>query len=64
VTQAAWHTIPSAYIITENDASLPVEMQEKMAARTSTVRRIPTGHALFLARPAELAALPDEIARS
>ena len=64
VTQAAWHTVPSAYIVTENDASLPVEVQEEMAARTDTVRRIPTGHAPFLARPAELAALLDEITRS
>jgi len=64
VTQAAWHTVPSAYIVTENDASLPVEVQEEMAARTDTVRRIPTGHAPFLARSAELAALLDEITRS
>jgi pimeloyl-ACP methyl ester carboxylesterase len=64
VTQAAWHTVPSAYIITEKDAAVPVELQEKMAARAGTVRRIPTGHSPFLARPAELAALLDEIARS
>jgi pimeloyl-ACP methyl ester carboxylesterase len=64
VTQAAWHTIPSTYIITEKDASLPVEVQEKMAARTKSVRRIPTGHSPFLSRPAELAALLDDIVKN
>lgn len=64
VTRAAWRTVPSAYVLTENDASLPVDVQEKMAARIRDVRRIPTGHAPFLSRPAELAALLDEIVRS
>jgi len=63
VTQAAWHTIPSTYILTENDASLPVEFQNAMAARAKNIRRIPTAHSPHLARPAELAALLDEIIR-
>ncbi|GAA3055340.1 alpha/beta hydrolase [Pseudonocardia yunnanensis] len=63
VTRAAWHTVPSAYIVTEQDASLPVELQEQMASRAKTTYRIPTSHSPFLSRPAELAALLDEIAK-
>jgi pimeloyl-ACP methyl ester carboxylesterase len=63
VTRAAWHTVPSTYIITEQDASLPVELQEQMATRAKNIHRIPTSHSPFLSRPAELAALLDEIAK-
>lgn len=64
VTQAAWHTVPSTCIFTEQDASLPVEVQEQMAARAKYVRGIASGHCPHLSRPAELAALLDEAARS
>ncbi|MFC0506596.1 alpha/beta hydrolase [Micromonospora costi] len=63
VTRAAWHTVPATYILTERDASLPVDLQEQMAARIKDVRRIATSHSPFLSRPAELAGLLDEIAR-
>lgn len=61
ITEAAWHTIPSTYILTEQDASLPVALQERMSARTKEVRRIASSHSPFLSRPAKLAALLDEI---
>jgi pimeloyl-ACP methyl ester carboxylesterase len=64
VTRAAWHAVPSTYILTEQDGVLPVALQETMAARTKNVRRLPTSHSPFLSRPAELAALLDEIAAS
>ncbi|MEV4756804.1 alpha/beta hydrolase [Micromonospora sp. NPDC049559] len=63
VTRAAWHTVPSTYILTERDASLPVELQEQMATRAKHIHRIPTSHSPFLSRPAELAALLDRVAR-
>ncbi|HJP78329.1 MAG TPA: alpha/beta hydrolase [Pseudonocardiaceae bacterium] len=59
-----WHDVPSTYIITDNDASVPVPVQERMAARAKHVRRIGTGHSPHLAQPAELAALLDEAART
>jgi pimeloyl-ACP methyl ester carboxylesterase len=64
VTRATWHGVPSTYILTEQDGVLPVALQETMAARTKNVRRLPTSHSPFLSRPAELAALLDEIAAS
>jgi pimeloyl-ACP methyl ester carboxylesterase len=64
VDRVAWHAVPSTYILTEQDGVLPVALQETMAARTKNVRRLPTSHSPFLSRPAELAALLDEIAAS
>ncbi len=61
VTRAAWHTVPSSYIVTEQDNAIAVEFQEKMAGRTSDIHRIATSHSPFLSRPAELAALIDRI---
>lgn len=60
--RAAWHTVPSAYVITEQDRSPAVELQERMAGRAKVVHRLPTSHSPFLSRPAELAALLDSIA--
>ncbi|MEV6105154.1 alpha/beta hydrolase [Streptomyces sp. NPDC051940] len=61
VTAAAWRTIPSTYIITERDATLPVALQERMSAHTKQVRRIATSHSPFLFQPAEFAAVLDEL---
>jgi hypothetical protein len=60
--QGAWHSVPSSYVITDQDASIAPEFQEQMAARTKEVHRMPTGHSAHLSRPAELAALLDQIA--
>ncbi|MGV9915352.1 alpha/beta hydrolase [Streptomyces tendae] len=62
-TQAAWQSVPSTYIITDQDASLAVPAQEQMAAHAKDVRRMDTSHSPFLSRPAELAALIDDIVR-
>lgn len=62
VTDVAWYTVPSTYIFTEQDAFMPAALQEKMSARTKDVRRMAASHSPFLSRPAELAALLDEIA--
>lgn len=62
-TQAAWHSIPSTYIVTTQDATFSVELQERLATRAKDIRRLDTSHSPFLSRPAELAAILDEIAR-
>lgn len=63
VTRAAWHTVPSTYILTEQDASLPVKMQEEMALHAKSILRIPTSHSPHLSRPADLARLLDDIVK-
>ncbi|WP_250004590.1 alpha/beta hydrolase [Actinoplanes sp. M2I2] len=61
VGEPAWHTIPSTYILCEQDQALPASEQERMAVRAKSVRRLATSHSPFLSRPAELAALLAEI---
>ncbi|MEK8104880.1 alpha/beta hydrolase [Micromonospora sp. M12] len=63
VTEPAWRSIRSTYVICANDQAVPVPLQEKMAGRATSVRRIESGHSPFLSRPAELAALLDEIVK-
>lgn len=52
LTAAAWHTVPSTYIITERDNAIPVFAQEQLAARAgSTVHRVDAGHSPFYSDP-------------
>ncbi|GGX87180.1 hypothetical protein GCM10010324_35840 [Streptomyces hiroshimensis] len=62
VTQAGWHTLPSTYIVCDDDRSLSPSHQKRMAERAGTVRHLPGGHSPFLAAPEELAELLAEIA--
>ncbi|MET7718229.1 alpha/beta fold hydrolase [Streptomyces sp. NPDC005407] len=62
VTKAGWRTIPSTYIICEQDGALPPQEQEKLAARANAVYRLESSHSPFLSMPAELAALLANIA--
>ncbi|MGW2014975.1 alpha/beta fold hydrolase [Streptomyces sp. NPDC001927] len=61
-TAAGWHTVPSTYILCEEDQALPPETQQVLAARSRVVHRIATGHSPFLSKPAELAELLARIA--
>ncbi|WP_445165889.1 alpha/beta hydrolase [Mycolicibacterium sp. Dal123E01] len=60
LTAAAWHSVPSTYIVCENDTALPY--QDAFASRTSRVRHLPTGHMPLLSTPLELADLIVEAA--
>jgi pimeloyl-ACP methyl ester carboxylesterase len=57
VSKAAWHTIPSTYIICTADNAIPPFAQEAMAQRAKRVHRLASSHSPFLSMPAELAAL-------
>jgi pimeloyl-ACP methyl ester carboxylesterase len=52
---AAWQTVPSAYVICEQDRALPPPAQEAMSARAASVHRLPASHSPFLSRPDEVA---------
>lgn len=52
---AAWHEVPSTYVICEQDAAVPPPAQEAMSARASTVHRLPASHSPFLSRPDDVA---------
>ncbi|MER5464660.1 alpha/beta fold hydrolase [Streptomyces sp. NPDC002668] len=62
VTKAGWRTVPSSYIICEQDQALPPEVQEKLAARANYTHRLKSSHSPFLSMPQELAALLSNIA--
>lgn len=57
LTDVAWKTVPSTYVITESDKAIPLFAQELWSTRAGRVLRIDTSHSPFLSRPAELARL-------
>jgi pimeloyl-ACP methyl ester carboxylesterase len=57
LTRVAWKTVPSTYVVCEQDNVLPPAFQEQMASRSATVHRLLTGHSPFLSSPAEVAKL-------
>jgi pimeloyl-ACP methyl ester carboxylesterase len=57
LTETAWKTIPSTYVICEVDNAIPVAAQELMAERADDVQRLSTSHSPFLSQPAALARL-------
>lgn len=58
---AGWLTIPSTYLVCDNDKTIPPASQEEMAARASSVHHLPSAHSPFLSVPADLAALLDQV---
>ncbi|WP_055589130.1 alpha/beta fold hydrolase [Peterkaempfera griseoplana] len=57
LTQVAWQTVPSTYIVCEKDQALPPAFQEAMASRSERSYRLSSSHSPFLSAPAELARL-------
>ena len=47
----AWRAIPSTYAVCTNDASIPVELQRRLATRAAEIVELPTGHQPMLTRP-------------
>jgi pimeloyl-ACP methyl ester carboxylesterase len=57
LTETAWKTIPTTYIVCDADKALPVAAQERMAKRANDIHRLNTSHSPFLSQPAALAPL-------
>jgi len=57
---AAWEEVPCTYVVCERDNAIPVAVQERMAQRADTVSRVDAGHAAFLSRPHDVAAIVQE----
>lgn len=64
VAAAAWHTIPSTYVVCTQDRAIPPVIQEQMAQRATSVRHLNTSHSPFLSRPDDVARLITEVAVS
>jgi pimeloyl-ACP methyl ester carboxylesterase len=54
-TAAAWQSLPSTYLICDEDRAVPPPAQGAMSARAGTVRRIGASHSPFLSRPDDVA---------
>ncbi|OBJ85814.1 hypothetical protein A9W96_25805 [Mycobacterium sp. 1245852.3] len=57
LSAAAWHTIPSTFIVAERDQAFSREDQDLLARRATYVRRLQSGHAPMLSMPSALADL-------
>ena len=64
-TKAAWKTIPSWTVVTQQDLAVPAEAQRFMAQRaSSTVVELDASHAVTVSRPVAVAQVIDQAARA
>lgn len=65
VDQAAWKTIPSWYLVSQNDKAINPDLErfyaKRMNAKTSEIK---ASHVAFLSHPAEVARLIEQAARA
>jgi pimeloyl-ACP methyl ester carboxylesterase len=64
VDQAAWTTIPSTYVVCDDDHAIRPAVQRRMAAQADTVTELASDHSPFLSHPQATAALLVELAAS
>ena len=63
VTEPAWRTKPSWYLVATDDRMIPVDAQRAMASRAgATVEETPGSHAIYVSNPAAVAALIERAA--
>ncbi len=64
ITEAAWRTKPSWYLITTEDKMIPPAAQRAMSKRAgSTVVEAKGSHAIYVSQPSAVAALIEQAAR-
>jgi pimeloyl-ACP methyl ester carboxylesterase len=51
LSEPAWKSIPSTYVICTNDRAIPPEAQRRMASRAEEVIEVHTDHSPFVTRP-------------
>jgi len=63
ISNAAWKTKPSWFVIAGNDRAIPPELQKAEAARMkATAITVPSSHLAMLAKPTEVAAMIEKAA--
>src|SRR5947209_11488207 len=63
ITEPAWKTKPSWYLVVTDDRMIPPAAQRFMSKRAgSTVRESPGSHAIYVSRPAPVVALIEQAA--
>ncbi len=65
ITEPAWKTKPSWYLVVTDDRMIPPAAQRFMSKRAgSTVRESPGSHAIYVSRPAPVVALIEQAAKA
>src|SRR5258708_21646174 len=65
VTQAAWKSKPSWYLVTKDDKMIPPDAQRFISKRAgATVLESPGSHAIYVSRPASVVALIEQAAKT
>jgi len=65
VTEPAWKSKPSWYLVTTNDKMIPPDAQRAMSKRAgSTVVEVRASHAVYVSQPSEVAHLIEQAAKS
>jgi pimeloyl-ACP methyl ester carboxylesterase len=60
---AAWRTVPSTYVLCEQDRAIPLSAQEQMSARSTSTHRLSSSHSPFLSRSRDVARLVAGVAQ-
>ena len=65
VTEASWKVKPSWYIVAQDDRMIPPAAQRQMSQRAgATVTEVPGSHAVYVSRPAAVAAVIEQAAQA
>jgi pimeloyl-ACP methyl ester carboxylesterase len=65
VTEPAWRSKPSWYLVSTNDRMIPPDAQRAMSKRTgATVVEVKGSHAVYVSQPREVAHLIEQASRS
>src|ERR1700757_2489821 len=61
----AWKSLPSWYLVAQNDEAIPPEAERQFAARMgATTVEVPSSHVAMVSRPAEVAELVEKAAEA
>jgi pimeloyl-ACP methyl ester carboxylesterase len=61
LTEAAWRTIASTYVICEHDRAIPALAQEQMAQQATSIHRLPSSHSPMLSRATDVAQIINDL---
>ncbi|PYN30749.1 MAG: hypothetical protein DME01_26000 [Candidatus Rokuibacteriota bacterium] len=65
ISEPAWRTKPSWYLVVTEDQMIPVAAQRAMAKRAkSTIVEVKGSHAIYVSQPGAVAALIEQAAKS
>ena len=62
LTQAAWRTVPSTYVVCSQDQAIPVVAQQAMSARSGLVHTLDSSHSCYISHPEQVTGIIAEAA--